>query len=123
MPIYDYRCRGCQRRISLLFQTYAAAEHAACPHCGSTDLSRLVTRFAVMRSEDTILDDLSEAAAFGEVDENDPRSIARWARKMGHAYGDELGEDYGEMVDRMEAGELDDEAGGEGGEFADAPFD
>ena len=50
------------------------------------------------------------------MDENDPRSIARWARKMGHAYGDELGDDYGEMVDRMEAGELDDEdGGGDGG--------
>ena len=71
-----------------------------------------------------ILDDLSDAAAYGEVDENDPRSIARWARKMGHAYGDELGDDYNEMVDRMEAGELDDDAeGGAGDDFADAPFD
>jgi len=123
MPIYDYRCQGCQRRISLLFQTYAAADHAACPHCGSTELSRLVTRFAVMRSEDTILDDLSDAAAYGEVDENDPGSIARWARKMGREYGDELGGDYDEMVDRMEAGELgDDDDGGDGG-FGDMPLD
>src|SRR3954470_23608058 len=122
MPIYDYRCQGCQRRISLLFQTYAAADHAACPHCGSTELSRLVTRFAVMRSEDTILDDLSDAAAYGEVDENDPGSIARWARKMGPEDGDELGGDYDEMVDRMEAGELGADDGEDGG-FGDMPLD
>src|SRR3954453_14879169 len=112
MPIYNYRCQGCQPRISLVSRPYAAADHAACPHCGSTELSRLITRFAVMRSEDTVLDDLSDAAAYGEVDENDPRSIARWARKMGHEYGDELGGDHDEMVDRMEAGELGDDDGG-----------
>jgi putative FmdB family regulatory protein len=123
MPIYDYRCQGCQRRISLLFQTYAAADHAACPHCGSTDLSRLVTRFAFKRSEETILDDLADAAAAGEVDESDPRTIARWARKMGHTMGDELGPDYAEMVDRMEAGELpDDDAESDAG-LADIPLD
>ena len=122
MPIYDYRCQGCGRRISLLFQTYAAAEHAACPHCGSTDLSRLVTRFAVMRSDDSVLDDLADRAAWGDVDENDPHSVARWARRMGHEMGEDLGPEYGEMVDRMEAGELPDEDS-EGGDFADAPLD
>ncbi|SRR5579884_1825979 len=122
MPIYDYRCQGCGRRISLLFQTYAAAEHAACPHCGSRDLSRLVTRFAVQRSEESVLDDLADRAAWGDVDENDPRSIARWARQMGHEMGDELGPDYDEMIDRMEAGELPDEDA-EGGDLADAPLD
>ncbi len=122
MPIYDYRCQGCRRRISLLFQTYAAADHAACPHCGSTDLSRLVTRFAVKKSEDSRLDDLADAAAYGDVDENDPRSVARWARRMGQEMGEDLGSDYDEMVDRMEAGELPDDDGGEGG-FDDGGFD
>ncbi len=122
MPIYDYRCQGCSRRISLLFQTYAAAEQAACPHCGSQDLSRLVTRFAVMRSEESVLDDLADRAAWGDVDENDPKSIARWARQMGQQFGDDLGPDYDEMIDRMEAGELPDE-GDDGGDFADAPLD
>jgi putative FmdB family regulatory protein len=114
MPIYDYRCQGCGRRLSLLFQTYAAAEGAACPHCGSRELSRLVTRFAVMRSEDSRLDDLADSDALGDVDEQDPRSVARWARRMGKEFGEDLGPDYEEMVDRMEAGELpDEEAGGE----------
>jgi putative FmdB family regulatory protein len=114
MPIYDYRCAGCRRRISLLFQTYAAAENAACPHCGSHDLARLVTRFAVGRSEESRLDDLTDAAAFGDLDESDPRSVARWARRMGDEFGEDLGGDFGEMVDQMEAGEMpaDTEAGG-----------
>src|SRR5262245_56776255 len=122
MPIYDYRCQSCRRRISLLFQTYAAAEHAACPHCGSSDLSRLITRFAVMRSEESRLDELADAAAMGDIDENDPRSVSRWARRMGHELGEDLGPDYEDMVDRMEAGELPDEESADGG-FDDAPLD
>src|SRR5581483_8873494 len=110
MPIYDYRCAGCRRRISLLFQTFAAAENAACPHCGSRDLSRLVTRFAVMRSEESRLDDLADPSAFGDLDESDPRSMARWARRMGQEFGEDLGSDFDEMVDRMEAGEMPDDA-------------
>jgi putative FmdB family regulatory protein len=109
MPIYDYRCQGCGRRISLLFQTYAAAESAACPHCGSQDLTRLITRFAVVKSEESRLDDLTDPSAFGDLDESDPRSVARWARRMGDEMGEDLGPEYDEMVDRMEAGELDDD--------------
>jgi putative FmdB family regulatory protein len=116
MPIYDYRCQGCGRRISLLFQTYAAADNATCPRCGSQDLSRLVTRFAVVRSEESRLDDAADPAEFGDVDEDDPRSVARWARRMGKELGEDLGPEYEEMIDRMEAGEMPDEdLGPEGG--------
>jgi putative FmdB family regulatory protein len=121
MPIYDYRCQGCRRRISLLFQTFAAAEHAKCPHCGSAHLSRLITRFAVMKSEDSRLDDVTEAAMRAGYAETVPQSVARWARQMGREFGDDLGDDYDEMIDRMEAGELpDDEDGGDfGGDLGD----
>ena len=113
MPIYDYRCQHCRRRLSLLFQTFAAAENATCPHCGSRDLSRLVTRFAVMRSEDSRLEDLADSAALGDVDENDPRSVARWARRMGQEFGEDLGSDFEEMVDQMDAGDPPDDDGAE----------
>ncbi len=109
MPIYDYRCASCKRRISLLFQTYAAADHAQCPHCGSTDLARLVTRFAVMKSEERRLEDLSDSG-FGDLDEDDPRSVARWARRMGDEFGEDLGPEYGDMIDQMEAGAMPDES-------------
>jgi putative FmdB family regulatory protein len=109
MPIYDYRCLACSRRISLLFRTFAAAENAVCAHCGSRDLSRLVTRFAVRRSEDSRLEDLADPAVFGDVDESDPRSVARWARRMGDEFGEDLGPEYQDMVDQIEAGEMPDD--------------
>ena len=114
MPIYDYRCGACGRRSSLFYQTFSAAERAEprCEHCGSADVSRLVSRVAQLKSEESRLDDLADDSALADVDENDPRSIARWARKMGEQLGDEAGDDFKEMVDQMEAGEMPDDLEG-----------
>jgi len=117
MPIYEYRCGACRRRSSLYYQTFASAERAEphCEHCGSADVSRLVSRVAILKSEESRMDDLADDAALGDVDESDPRSIARWARRMGEQLGDEVGDDFREMVDQLESGEMPDDAGGPGG--------
>jgi hypothetical protein len=39
------------------------------------------------------------------VDEDDPRSIARWAKKMGREMGEELGPEFDEAMERIESGE------------------
>ena len=126
MPIYDYRCGSCRRRSSLFYQTFSAAETAQprCEHCGSEAVTRLVSRVAVMKSDDSRLEDMADPSAFGDVDENDPRSIARWARRMGDQMGEDMGDDFKEMVDQMEAGEMPDEADGaaamdDGADFGD----
>jgi putative FmdB family regulatory protein len=117
MPIYEYRCGACRRRSSLFYQTFSAAERAEprCEHCSSADVHRLVSRVAFLKSEESRLDDLADDAALADVDENDPRSIARWARKMGEQLGDEAGDDFREMVDQLEAGEMPDDEAGPGG--------
>ena len=117
MPIYDYRCSSCRRRASLYYQTFssAAAAEPVCPHCGSKELQRLVSRVAVLKSEESRLDDLSDPSSFGDLDENDPRSMARWARRMGEELGEDLGDEFNEMVDQMEAGEMPDDEGAGGG--------
>jgi putative FmdB family regulatory protein len=116
MPIYDYRCGDCNRRVSLYYQTFSAAATAVptCTHCGSTDLSRLVSRVAVLKSEESRLEDMADPSSFGDLDENDPRSVARWARKMGSQLGEDLGDEFNEVVEQMEAGEMPDDLDGEG---------
>jgi putative FmdB family regulatory protein len=122
MPIYDYRCLDCRRRVSLYYQTFSGAETATptCTNCGGGNLSRLVSRVAVLKSEESRLDDMSDPSTFGDMDENDPRSMARWARKMGDSLGEDMGDDFNEMIDRMEAGEMPDDDGdpGGGGDFS-----
>ena len=51
MPIYEYRCNGCGRRVQLFFRSFSAVQSGSCPHCGSTDLARAPSRVAIVRSE------------------------------------------------------------------------
>lgn len=51
MPIYEYRCAACGKRSSSLLSSYASPD-PACPHCGKSDLKRLVSTFATVRSAD-----------------------------------------------------------------------
>jgi hypothetical protein len=70
-----------------------------CPRCGSTALTRLMSRFATVKSEEARLESLAEGGDFGDLDENDPASVARFMKKMGKEFGDELGDDFDCAVD------------------------
>jgi len=65
----------------------------------------MISLTAQVLSEDSRLERLSDSD-LSDVDENDPASMARWAKKMGQTMGgDELGEDFDQVVDEMgEAG-------------------
>jgi len=125
MPIYEYRCGDCKRRVSIFFRSFADTNQAAqCPNCGGQHLTRLVSRVATIKSEDARLEAMSDPSNFGDVDENDPKSVAKFMRKMGDQMGGEdLGPEFGEMVDRLESGESPEEIEktmpGLGGENAD----
>jgi putative FmdB family regulatory protein len=107
MPIYDYRCNQCGRRVSILWRTWAETETKSpvCSRCGSHDLKRLVTRVAVLHSEDSHLENLADPSALGDFDENDPKSLARMMRTMSRETGEDLGPEFGEVVDRLESGQ------------------
>lgn len=111
MPIYEYRCHDCRRRVSIWWHTFSEAETgtARCPRCGSEKLTRLVSKVRVIRSEESRLEDLADPANLGDLDENDPRSIARWMRKMSDEVGEDLGSEFEEVVDRLETGESPEE--------------
>jgi putative FmdB family regulatory protein len=118
MPIYEYICPSCNGRFQKLVLGFSDPSGLACPRCGATDVRRAVSRVAVLKSEDARADALADPSMFAGLDENDPRSIARWAKKLGQELGDEAGEDWDEMVDQMLEEELDGE--GEEGEEDDS---
>jgi putative FmdB family regulatory protein len=116
MPIYEYECHGCRRRVSLLVLRPSAAETPACPRCGSQALSRLMSRFATVKSEDARLDALADSSSLGDLDENDPSSVARFMKKMGRELGDDLGDDFESAMDEAMA-----EGEGAGEDDAESP--
>ncbi len=109
MPIYEYECQGCRRRVSLLVRSLAGYTSPRCPRCGSAELSRLMSRFATVKSEDARLESLGDPSQYGDLDENDPKSVARFMKRMGQEMGEDLGDDLDAAMDEAMA-----EPGGEG---------
>lgn len=109
MPVYEYRCAACGRKFSALVGMTAQPDDERCPHCGSSDARRLVSRFARRRSEDDRLDELADRLeTMGEPDsEREMRSLVK---EMGKAMDEDLSDEMEEMFD-AEGGE-DGESGG-----------
>jgi putative FmdB family regulatory protein len=107
MPIYEYRCQACGKRSSVFVRSMSTAVKAACEHCGSRRMSRLISRVVVPRSKSS-LDDFNESM-LADVDENDPRSMARFARRMRDEMGEDLGPDFDDAIAQMEDGQIPDD--------------
>jgi putative FmdB family regulatory protein len=110
MPTYEYRCPDCRKRVSI-YQTYEdyGRVPVSCPKCGGGRLARLVSRVRIARSEDSRLDSLADPGDWGDVNEEDPRSLARMMRKMGSELGEDAPPEFDEVVGRLEAGESPEE--------------
>jgi putative FmdB family regulatory protein len=104
VPLYEYHCTACRKRVTVLTLRVGEEVKPTCDRCGSTALERLMSRFAMPRSEEARLEALSDPSTLGGLDENDPKSVGRWMRRMGGELGDELGgEELDEMVDGIES--------------------
>jgi hypothetical protein len=94
-----------------------------CDRCGSTRAERLLSRFAMPKSEEARLDALTDPSRIGDLDENDPKSLARWMRSVGKEMGEEFsGDEFEAMVDELERGggaEGEADAGADSGSDAD----
>lgn len=112
MPIYEYACLDCRKRVNVFFRTFAEAsdEAARCPLCGGSNLRRLVSRVAVKRSEDSRLDDLADdTSLMSGLESEDPRALAHFMRKMSDETGEPLDSEMTEVIDRLESGESPEE--------------
>ena len=113
MPIYEYRCKACGRTFAFLYGVSRDSRDPACPACQGKDLSRLISRVARVRSEEAVLEALADPTKIGDVE--DPRHLAKWAKNMGSALGEDAGEDFGAVVDEMMEAEGRGPGGDEGG--------
>jgi hypothetical protein len=122
MPVYEFRCQDCRRivRLRMSFAEYETATSATdaasalsasaptCPHCQNQNLKRRIGRVAVAKSEDARMDAMMDDSALAGLDEDDPRSIGKFMRKMSREMGEDRGEEFNEVVDRLESGESPD---------------
>jgi hypothetical protein len=55
------------------------------------------------------LDSLDPDSMLAGVDEEDPRSLGKFMRKMSSEMGEDLGDEFDEVVNRLESGESPEE--------------
>jgi putative FmdB family regulatory protein len=108
MPIYEYRCADCQKKVSVFFRSFSAVdqEQARCPICHGTRLTRMVSKVRVIRGASSASsEDSFDDSMLDNLDENDPRSLGRMMRRMADETGEDMGPEFGEVISRLEKGE------------------
>jgi putative FmdB family regulatory protein len=104
MPIYEYRCLTCRKKVSIFFRSYAAVTDPVCPECGATNLERLFSRVVVRRGGGS--EAQRDDAEFGSDD------MGGFGDEMGMGMGmggDPYGDPYGDGADDNPFG-FDDDA-------------
>lgn len=109
MPIYEFRCQACGKKSEII--TFRVSEEITpkCQHCGGDQLNRMMSRVRVRLSEETRMERLADPSRLGGLDENDPKSMARWMKSMTQEMGDDF---EGEDVDAMIEEAMEEESAG-----------
>ena len=118
MPIYEYWCHYCQRKVTLYLRSSSQAS-SVCPQCGNDTLQRLISTFAVHKTDKDICDDiLSDSQLTRGMLNNDPRALAEWNKRISR--DEKTAPEYEDMVGRLEVGEMPNHSMG-GGETSEEP--
>ncbi|RJQ39133.1 MAG: zinc ribbon domain-containing protein [Dehalococcoidia bacterium] len=107
MPIYEFYCPGCRRKVSVLSKSVSASSQSRCPDCGSRELKRLVTTFSYRRSTKSVWDSSGEPGTSAKADfYKDPRNIGRWTEKKFCEMGLEMPDRVKKQIEAAREGEL-----------------
>ena len=120
MPVYEYYCSDCHAIYSFRSAGFDEKKPPKCPDCGKQKLKKQISMFAISKGRgeadaDDEMPDLDETALekammaleneAGGLDEDDPKAMAKFMRKLYSSTGLKLGEGMEEAIRRMEAGE------------------
>jgi putative FmdB family regulatory protein len=105
LPIFEFRCKSCQRIYESLIMSSSGEKDLSCPYCGHRKREKLVSRVSVLRSSSQKHRDRMQALS--KVDPTKPQEVARHLKEHGSRFG-ETGfretKTWREAVDRVSAG-------------------
>jgi putative FmdB family regulatory protein len=108
MPLYEYQCNVCGRINTALILKPEEEDELQCGHCRSHDLVRVLSRFAMHKTEAQRVDEYDARAARGDSFYKDDRNIGLWAKKRMKQLGVDLGPSFDETVEKARSGKLPD---------------
>ncbi|MBN1376155.1 MAG: zinc ribbon domain-containing protein [Dehalococcoidia bacterium] len=109
MPIYEYDCRSCHRRVSLLLRIADLEQSQTCPYCGESEMVRILSRFSVHKSISTIYEESGEPGMSQSADYyKDPRNIGRGVEKRFKNMNIEMPSSIQQSINEAREGKLPD---------------
>ena len=99
MPIYEYLCTPCSKRVNLFFRSYGEANRntAVCPDCDNSDLRRLISVSSISSGKNSTSEQ--------KISPNNPHLLAQKMRSSMRKSGKDYGNEFNEVVHRLEKGE------------------
>ncbi|HET7144556.1 MAG TPA: zinc ribbon domain-containing protein [Anaerolineales bacterium] len=110
MPTYDFFCNNCEKRfdVFMTFNEYGK-KAVRCAHCESENVRRRMTKVRIAKSDENRMESMANGFPSLEGIEDDPKALGQMMRKMGGEMGEELPEEFNEVVGRLEAGQSPEE--------------
>ena len=108
MPIYEYACQSCGKKSTMLILKKDQEADLNCRHCGSGQLKRLLSGFALHRTEADRLNELDPSKTPDESFYRDDRNIGLRAKKRMKELGVDLGDSLNEKIDKARTSKIDD---------------
>ena len=100
MPIYEYECLSCRKVISALIFNKEEEKEIHCTLCGGQWLTRILSSFALHKTEGQRLQDFDSRARQSSAFYKDRRNIGLWAKKRARELGTDLGPGFEEVVEK-----------------------
>jgi putative FmdB family regulatory protein len=106
MPIYEYQCKSCGKISSILILKAQEEEEVLCSHCRGDQLIRVLSRFALHKTEAQRLNEFDTRSPRDDSFYRDDRNIGLWAKKRARELGADLGPQFDETVERARSGKI-----------------
>ncbi len=65
MPIFEYRCNGCNSKFDILHKSITKQEDVFCPECNSSNNKKLLSTFSAANSSSSSSGDYCETGSCG----------------------------------------------------------
>ncbi len=108
MPLYEYQCRQCGAVNTALVLKPREEENLQCAKCQSQALARILSSFALHKSEAQRVEEFDPRSQRSDSFYKDDRNVGLWAKKRMKQLGVDLGPSLNETVEQARSGKLPD---------------
>ena len=106
MPLYEYQCSQCGGINTALILKPREKEGLRCSRCHSRALVRILSRFALHKTEAQRIDEFDPRTQRNGSFYKDDRNVGLWAKKRMQQLGVDLGSSFDETVENARSGKL-----------------